>query len=177
MPSVRKTRHRANFWPCQSDDRSLAGERGPPMVCRRSGLMRSPCTAGRAVHRPLSGSNVRSPTYPATPGARMVATHTAFPARPSSRPHACPAASRRYERRRPKKTPLGKNLTAAGLGETPRTSQTPPRSRGVGFRPPLSGPGQPWDAGATRSRAAHQPGEACGSGICWVILQARTRPL
>ena len=38
----------------------------------------------------------------------MVATLTAFPARPSPRPHAGPAASRRYQRRRPEKTPLYK---------------------------------------------------------------------
>ena len=38
----------------------------------------------------------------------MVATLAAFPARPSSLPHAGPAASRRYQRRRPEKTPLYK---------------------------------------------------------------------
>ena len=38
----------------------------------------------------------------------MVATFAAFPARPSLRPHAGPAASRRYERRRPANTPLYK---------------------------------------------------------------------
>jgi hypothetical protein len=38
----------------------------------------------------------------------MVATLAGFPARPSSRLHAGPAASRRYERRRPEKTPLYK---------------------------------------------------------------------
>jgi hypothetical protein len=38
----------------------------------------------------------------------MVATFAAFPARPSLRPHAGPAASRRYERRRPENTPLYK---------------------------------------------------------------------
>ncbi len=38
----------------------------------------------------------------------MVATLAAFPARPSSRPHAGPAASRRYQRRRPEETPLYK---------------------------------------------------------------------
>jgi hypothetical protein len=38
----------------------------------------------------------------------MVATLAAFPARSSPRPHAGPAASRRYERRRPEKTPLYK---------------------------------------------------------------------
>jgi hypothetical protein len=38
----------------------------------------------------------------------MVATLAAFPARPSLRPHAGPAASRLYERRRPEKTPLYK---------------------------------------------------------------------
>jgi len=38
----------------------------------------------------------------------MVASLAAFPARPSPRPHAGPAASRRYERRRPEKTPLYK---------------------------------------------------------------------
>jgi len=38
----------------------------------------------------------------------MVASLAAFPARPSPRPHAGPAPSRRYERRRPEKTPLYK---------------------------------------------------------------------
>jgi hypothetical protein len=38
----------------------------------------------------------------------MVATLIAFPARPSPRPHAGPAPSCRYERRRPEKTPLYK---------------------------------------------------------------------
>jgi hypothetical protein len=38
----------------------------------------------------------------------MVATLAAFPARALPRPHAGPAASRRYERRRPEKTPLYK---------------------------------------------------------------------
>jgi hypothetical protein len=38
----------------------------------------------------------------------VVAPRTAFPARPSSRPHAGPAPSRRYERRRPEQTPLYK---------------------------------------------------------------------
>ena len=38
----------------------------------------------------------------------MVASLAAFPARPSPRPHAGPAPSRRYERRRPEKTPLHK---------------------------------------------------------------------
>ena len=38
----------------------------------------------------------------------MVASLAAFPARPSSRPHAGPAGSRGYQRRRPEKTPLFK---------------------------------------------------------------------
>jgi len=38
----------------------------------------------------------------------MVASLAAFPARPSPRPHAGPTPSRRYERRRPEKTPLYK---------------------------------------------------------------------
>ena len=36
----------------------------------------------------------------------MVAAVTGFPARTRLRPHGGPAASRRYERRRPEKTPL-----------------------------------------------------------------------
>ena len=38
----------------------------------------------------------------------MVAAVTGFPARSRRRPHGGPAASRRYERRRPDKTPLHK---------------------------------------------------------------------
>ena len=38
----------------------------------------------------------------------MVAAVTGFPTRPRLRPHGGPAASRRYERRRPEKTPLHK---------------------------------------------------------------------
>ena len=38
----------------------------------------------------------------------MVAAVTGFPARPRLRPHGGPAPSRRYERRRPEKTPLHK---------------------------------------------------------------------
>ena len=38
----------------------------------------------------------------------MVAALCGFPARPRLRPHASPAPARRYERRRPEKTPLHK---------------------------------------------------------------------
>ena len=38
----------------------------------------------------------------------MVAAVTGFPTRPRLRQHGGPAASRRYERRRPEKTPLHK---------------------------------------------------------------------
>ena len=38
----------------------------------------------------------------------MIASAAAFPARPRLRPHAGPAPARRYERRRPEKTPLHK---------------------------------------------------------------------
>ncbi|MBL6831062.1 MAG: transposase zinc-binding domain-containing protein, partial [Pirellulales bacterium] len=41
----------------------------------------------------------------------MVAAVTGFPARPRLRPHGGPAASRRYERRRPEKTPLHKIIS------------------------------------------------------------------
>jgi len=38
----------------------------------------------------------------------MIASAAAFPGRPRLRPHGGPAPSRRYERRRPEKTPLHK---------------------------------------------------------------------
>ena len=41
----------------------------------------------------------------------MVAAFCGFPARPSLRPHAGPAPRRRYERRRPEKTPLHKIIS------------------------------------------------------------------
>jgi hypothetical protein len=41
------------------------------------------------------------------------------------------------------------------------------------FREPLSGPRQPREAGAIRSRAAHQSGNACGSAIGRAILFQR----
>ena len=41
----------------------------------------------------------------------MVAAVTGFPARSRRRPHGGPAASRRYERRRPEKTPLHKIIS------------------------------------------------------------------
>jgi hypothetical protein len=41
----------------------------------------------------------------------MVAAVTGFPARSRRRPHGVPAASRRYERRRPEKTPLHKIIS------------------------------------------------------------------
>ena len=41
----------------------------------------------------------------------MVAALCGFPARPSLRPHAGPAPRRRYERRRPEKTPLHKIIS------------------------------------------------------------------
>ena len=41
----------------------------------------------------------------------MVAAATGFPGRSRRRPHGGPAASRRYERRRPEKTPLHKIIS------------------------------------------------------------------
>ena len=41
----------------------------------------------------------------------MVAAFCGFPARPSLRPHAGPVPRRRYERRRPEKTPLHKIIS------------------------------------------------------------------
>ncbi len=41
----------------------------------------------------------------------MVAALCGFPARPRLRPHAGPAPRRRYERRRPEKTPLHKIIS------------------------------------------------------------------
>ena len=41
----------------------------------------------------------------------MVAALCGLPARPSLRPHAGPAPRRRYERRRPEKTPLHKIIS------------------------------------------------------------------
>ena len=59
------------------------------------------------MHRPRPGRSGRAPPKLChAPGARLVATLTSFPARTFPRPHAGPAPSRRYERRRPEKTTL-----------------------------------------------------------------------
>jgi hypothetical protein len=68
-------------------------------------------------------------------------------------------------------TAAGRRVTKKPRGGRTRRDSAPTREkrhfRGERrrSREPLSGPGQPRDAGATRSRAAHPSGNACGSAI------------
>jgi hypothetical protein len=78
---------------------------------------------------------------PGTAGPPMVAAVTAFPSRIRCRPHGGPAASRRYERRRPAKTPLHK-IVSENLESWLAWREAADRAATRLCRAPASGSGQ-----------------------------------
>ena len=103
---------------------------------------------------PVCGGDIRLISFITEPGPiRKILTHLGEPLEPP------PDGGHHEAARRPD----SKRLRAD-------TRKTPLQGERGRSREPLSGPGHPRDAGATRSRAAHQSGNAGGSAIDRTIV-------
>jgi len=109
----------------------------------------------RRPPRPPAG---RPPTG-ANPSSAMTTT-TSSNRRPTSCPRSTSTASERCQTR---PTHVGRLRT--GTRPAPTREKRHFWGKGAVPREPLTGPGQPREAGATRSRAAHPSGDARGSAI------------